>query len=204
MNINTQLFITFTKIGGFTIGGGMAMVPLMEAEIVDKQKWLTKEEFLDIMAVSQATPGIFAIDMASHIGYKVSGLKGAILSALGNILPSLVIILAIAFCFSRFKDNVYVEAVFKGIRPAVVALITLPVFSMAKSARLTRHNLWIPILSTVLIWLLGVSPVYIIAAAGIGGYMYGRHLKRREIAAQREALRRQQQQQQQQQHEPGA
>jgi hypothetical protein len=116
MNINTQLFITFTKIGGFTIGGGMAMVPLMEAEIVDKQKWLTKEEFLDIMAVSQATPGIFAIDMASHIGYKVSGLKGAILSALGNILPSLVIILAIAFCFSQFKDNVYVEAIFKGIR----------------------------------------------------------------------------------------
>lgn len=177
MNINTQLFITFTKIGGFTIGGGMAMVPLMEAEIVDKQKWLTKEEFLDIMAVSQATPGIFAIDMASHIGYKVSGLKGAILSALGNILPSLVIILAIAFCFSQFKDNVYVEAVFKGIRPAVVALITLPVFSMAKSARLTRRNCWIPVLSTLLIWLCGVSPVYIIAAAGIGGYLYGRWLE---------------------------
>jgi chromate transporter len=180
MGINTQLFITFTKIGGFTIGGGMAMVPLMEAEIVDKQHWLTKEEFLDIMAVSQATPGIFAIDMASHIGYKVSGLKGAILSALGNILPSLVIILLVAFFFRQFKDNVYVDAIFRGIRPAVVALITLPVFSMARSARITRRNVWLPIVSTLLIWWLGVSPVYIIAAAGIGGYLYGRYLERKQ------------------------
>ncbi len=156
------------------------MVPLMEAEIVDKQHWLTKEEFLDIMAVSQATPGIFAIDMASHIGYKVSGLKGAILSALGNILPSLVIILLVAFFFRQFKDNVYVDAIFRGIRPAVVALITLPVFSMARSARITRRNVWLPIVSTLLIWWLGVSPVYIIAAAGIGGYLYGRYLERKQ------------------------
>jgi len=176
--MNKKLFLTFMKIGGFTIGGGMAMVPIMEAEIVTKNKWLTKEEFLEILAVSQATPGIFAVDMASHIGYKVSGIKGAIISALGNILPSLVIILLIAFFFSAFKDNVWVEAIFKGIRPAVVALIALPVFSMAKSANITRKNIWIPIVSTILIWALGVSPVWIIFCSGLGGYFYGKYLQK--------------------------
>ena len=177
-NINKRLFLTFVKIGGFTIGGGMAMVPIMESEIVTKNKWLTKEEFLDILAVSQATPGIFAVDMASHIGYKVSGLKGAIISALGNILPSFVIILLIAFFFSAFKDNVWVEAIFKGIRPAVVALIAMPVFSMAKSAKLKMSNMWIPVVSTILIWALGLSPVWIIFGAGLGGYVYGKYLQR--------------------------
>lgn len=178
--MNKKLFLTFMKIGGFTIGGGMAMVPIMESEIVTKNKWLTKEEFLDILAVSQATPGIFAVDMASHIGYKISGLKGAIISALGNILPSLVIILLIAFFFSTFRDNVWVEAIFKGIRPAVVALIAMPVFSMLKSAKINKHNIWIPFVSTVLIWALGVSPVWIILAAGVGGFLYGKYLAKHQ------------------------
>lgn len=175
--INQELFMVFLRIGGFTIGGGMAMVPMMEKEIVVRKQWLTKEEFLDIMAVSQATPGIFAIDMASHIGYKISGLRGAIMAALGNIVPSLVIILLIATFFRAFKDNYWVEAIFKGIRPAVVALITLPVFSMARSAKLTRRNIWIPVLAAILIWLFGVSPMWIILSAGIGGYLYGRRKK---------------------------
>lgn len=178
--MNKKLFLTFLKIGGFTIGGGMAMVPIMEADIVTKNKWLTKEEFLDILAVSQATPGLLAVDMASHIGYKIHGMKGALSASLGTILPSLVIILLIAFFFSTFKDNVWVEAIFKGIRPAVVALISLPVFSMAKSAKLTRSNIWIPIASTILIWALGVSPVWIIFGAGFGGYCYGKYLLKKE------------------------
>lgn len=178
--MNKKLFLAFLKIGGFTIGGGMAMVPIMEAEIVSKNHWLTKEEFLDILAVSQATPGLFAVDMASHIGYKINGLKGAISGALGTILPSIVIILLIAFFFSAFKDNVWVEAIFKGIRPAVVALISLPIFSMAKSAKLNRYNFWIPVVSTILIWALGVSPVWVIVYAGIGGFLYGRYLRKDE------------------------
>lgn len=177
--MNKQLFLTFMKIGGFTIGGGMAMVPVMESEIVTKNHWLTKEEFLDILAVSQATPGLLAVDMASHIGYKISGLKGAISASLGTILPSLVIILLIAFFFTAFKENPWVEAIFKGIRPAVVALITLPVFSMAKSAKITWSNVWIPFVSTVMIWAVGLSPVWIIFAAGVGGFLYGKYLKKK-------------------------
>lgn len=174
MNTNAQLFVSFMKIGGFTIGGGMAMVPLMEAEIVDRQGWLTKEEFLDIFAVAQATPGIFAVNMASHIGYKVSGLRGGIIASLGNILPSLVIILLVAFFFRTFRDNRWVEAAFRGLRPAVVALIALPVFTMMKSARISWSNCWIPIVATALIWGLGVSPVWIILVAGLGGFVYGK------------------------------
>ena len=174
MNTNAQLFVSFMKIGGFTIGGGMAMVPLMEAEIVDRQGWLTKEEFLDIFAVAQATPGIFAVNMASHIGYKVSGLRGGIIASLGNILPSLLIILLVAFFFRTFRDNRWVEAAFRGLRPAVVALIALPVFTMMKSARISWSNCWIPIVATALIWWLGVSPVWIILVAGLGGFVYGK------------------------------
>ena len=173
MGIHRQLFHSFLKIGGFTIGGGMAMVPLMEKEIVDRRSWISREDFLDIMAVSQAMPGVFAVNMASHIGYKIAGFRGAIMASAGTIFPSLIIILTIAIAFARFKDNPYVEAIFKGIRPAVVALITLPVFTMARSAQLTWHSIWIPMVAAGLIWLLGVSPVWIIVAAGLGGYIWG-------------------------------
>lgn len=172
--MNRQLFITFMKIGGFTLGGGPAMVPMMEREIVDHYHWLTKEEFLDIYAVSQATPGIFAVDMASHIGYKLGGVRASIWAAAGVVAPSIVIILLIAIIFSQFRDNVWVEAFFRGVRPCVVALLAVPVFSMARAAHITWSNCWIPFLSCFLIWLCGVSPAIVIAIAGIGGFIYGR------------------------------
>lgn len=175
----SALFLTFMKIGGFTLGGGPAMVPMMEQEIVNKHHWLTKEEFLDILAVSQATPGIFAVDMASHIGYKLGGIRTGICAALGVVTPSLFIILCIAIVFSRFRDNYIVECVFKGIRPAVVAMLAVPVFSMAKSAKITWSNYWIPILSTFLIWLCGVSPAFIVLIAGLSGYFWGMYLKKK-------------------------
>ena len=172
--MDKQLFITFMKIGGFTLGGGPAMVPLMEQEVVNNHHWLTHEEFLDILAVSQATPGIFAVDMASHIGYKLGGVKSGIYAALGVVTPSLFIILLIAIIFAQFRDNRWVEYVFRGIRPAVVALLAVPVFSMAKSAKVNWHNCWIPILSTLLIWLCGVSPAVVICVAAISGFIYGK------------------------------
>ncbi len=178
--MNKELFLTFLKIGGFTLGGGAAMVPMMEKEIVLKHQWLSKEEFLDIYAVSQATPGIFAVDMASHIGYKMGGVKSGIIAALGVVVPSIVIILAIAIVFSQFKDNPWVEAFFKGVRPAVVALLAVPIFSMARSARITWTNCWIPIASTLLIWLCGVSPAWIILIAGLGGFLYGLYLNKKQ------------------------
>lgn len=174
MNFYLNAFCTFFKIGLFTIGGGYAMVPLIEEEVVNKKQWLNQEEFMDLLAISQSVPGVFAVNFSIFIGYKLKKTPGAIALALGAILPSFLIILAIALFFHQFKEYEAIENIFKGIRPAVVALIAAPTFSMARSARINRYNVWIPVLSALLIWLMGVSPVYIIAIAGIGGFIYGK------------------------------
>lgn len=172
-----ELFITFLKIGLFTIGGGYAMIPIIETEVVDKRRWLTKEEFLDAVAVAQSCPGVFAINISIFIGYRRRKVWGAISSCLGTAVPSFVIILAIAMFFNQFKDNKIVAALFRGIRPAVVAMIAVPTFTMAKNAKIMLSNCWIPVASALLIWMLGVSPVYIILIAGVAGYIYGQYVK---------------------------
>lgn len=168
-----EFFLTCNKIGAFTLGGGYAMIPIMEREFVDKHQWMDRQEFMDIMVVAQTTPGIFAIDMASHIGYKLRGVWGGIVGALGIALPSIIAIMVIAMFFQNFKDNEYVAKFFRGVRPAVVALIAAPCFKMAKTANITWRTAWIPVVCAALIWLLGVSPIYIIIAAGLAGYLYG-------------------------------
>ncbi len=178
MGLNGKLFGIFFKIGIGTIGGGYAMVPMMEHELVERQGWLTKEEFLDILAVSQTAPGVFAVNMSSHIGHKLGGLTSAICATLGTILPSFVIILGIAMFFEAFKEQPLVEYAFRAIRPVVVALIAAPVFTMARSARLSRHNFWVPIVAAILIALLGVSPFYVILGAGLLGLLYGLYTRR--------------------------
>ena len=172
-----QLFYIFFKIGAFTVGGGYAMIPLIEAEIVTKKGWVTKEDFLDLLAIAQSAPGVFAVNIAIFIGYRLRGVRGCIVTALGAILPSFLIILCIALFFLRFKENPTVEAIFKGIRPAVVALIAAPTFNLAKAAKINRYTIWIPIISALLIWLLGFSPIWIILLAGIGGYVWNLRIK---------------------------
>lgn len=175
MNFYLKSFCIFSRIGLFTIGGGYAMIPLIEAEIIDKQKWVSREDFIDLMALAQTVPGIFAVNIAIFIGYKLRKFWGAFFMALGTILPSFIIILAIALFFQQFKDYPAVENIFKGIRPAVVALIAAPTFKMAKSAKISRYNIWIPAVSALLIWLLDFSPIYVIILSGLGGHLYGRY-----------------------------
>lgn len=174
MSSYAQIFLTFAKIGSFTIGGGFAMVQMMEREVVEKKHWLDHEEFMDTLVVAQSTPGLFAIDMASHIGMKLKGVTGGILGAIATALPSIVTILLIAIFFQTFKDNLYVEKVFMGVRPCVVALILAPCFNMAKKAKLNKFNFWIPIVAAILIAAFGVSPIWCILAAGIGGFIWGK------------------------------
>ncbi len=174
MNFYLEAFKIFFKIGAFTIGGGYAMFPLIEDEIVTKRKWIEQDDFLDLLAIAQSAPGILAVNIAIFVGYRLRGVKGSLVTSLGSILPSFLMILIIAMFFATYKDNPYVEKVFKGIRPAVVALIAAPVFRMGKKAKLTRKTIWIPVVSALLIWLLGFSPIWIIIAAGVGGFVYGR------------------------------
>ncbi len=171
--VGLSLFTTFFRIGFFTLGGGYAMIPLIEDQVVNKKKWIDKDMFLDLIAVAQSCPGVFAINISIFIGYRLNKAKGALMAALGTAMPSLLIILAIAMFFQRFCEVPLVEAMFRGIRPAVVALIAVPTWNLAVRAKLNRYTWLIPVLSALLIWQLGVNPIYIIIAAGLGGYLYG-------------------------------
>lgn len=170
------LFWTFAKIGMFTIGGGYAMIPLIEREIV-KKKWMSREDFLEMFALTQSLPGVFAVNISIFVGYKLHKVKGSLVCALATILPSFVIMMLIAVFFTRFQDNEIVVRIFKGIRPAVVALILYPCISAARALKLTYGQLVFPAIATVLIWQFGLSPVYIVLAGVVGGLVYTLWLK---------------------------
>ena len=172
-----ELFYSFFKIGTFTIGGGYAMIPLMEQELVDRRHWMSREEFLDQLALSQSMPGVLAVNMATGLGYRLRGLRGAFSAIAGNIVMPVLFIITLAMLFRHFRDNPFVERFFMGVRPAVVALIAAPVFRLAQSAKVTWATCWIPILAALLIWLFDVSPILVILAAVVLGFVYGRMKK---------------------------
>ncbi len=159
-----QLFYTYLKIGTFTLGGGYAMLPLIQREVVERKKWIDEEEFLNMIALAQAAPGLIAVNSAIFIGWRIGGWRGVCGAVLGAVLPSFLIILAIAMVFSEWKELPAVEAAFKGIRPAVVALIAAPLFKMAKAAKISWLTSLIPIAAALLIWLGHVNPVWVILA----------------------------------------
>ena len=153
------------------------MIPLMEQEIVDRRGWLSSEEFLNQLALSQSMPGVLAVNMATGLGYRLRGLRGAFSAIAGNIVMPVLFIITLAMLFRHFRDNPFVERFFMGVRPAVVALIAAPVFRLAQSAKVTWATCWIPILAALLIWLFDVSPILVILAAVVLGFVYGRMKK---------------------------
>lgn len=175
-----KLFWTFFKIGAFTFGGGWAMISIIEREIVDKNHWINKEEFLDLLAVSQSLPGILAVNISVSIGDKLRGFKGSAVAALGTILPSFMIILLIAIFLTPdiIKNNPVVSKIFMGIRPCVVALIIAPVLTSAKAAKINLRTVWIPVIVAALIYV-GWNPIVFILLGGVGGYLYLRHVTSR-------------------------
>lgn len=172
-----KLFFTFFKIGAFTFGGGWAMISIIEKEIVDKNHWLEREEFLDLLAVAQSLPGILAVNISVAVGDKLRGGIGSVVAALGTILPSFTMILLIAIFLTpdMIKNNATLSAIFKGIRPAVVALIVAPVISSARSAKINWRTAIIPIAVALLIWSklpFVSSPILYIVLGGAGGYLH--------------------------------
>jgi len=174
-----NIFLVFFKIGAFTIGGGYAMIPLIEKEVVDKRKWVAKEEFVDMLALAQSSPGPIAVNISIFVGYKVAGILGCILAVLGAILTAFLILLVVAMYFVGIKDNAIVERIFKGIRPAVVALIAAPVIRMGKNAKINRKTIFIPIATVVFVAFLKINPIYVILISVFGGIAYGIIKKRR-------------------------
>ena len=140
------------------------MLPLIQREVVDRRGWIDEQEFLNMIALAQAAPGLIAVNSAIFIGWRIGGWKGVCGAVLGAVLPSFLIILGIAMVFADWKELPAVEAVFKGIRPAVVALIVAPLFKLAKSAKISWLTALIPIAAALLIWLGGVNPVWVIVS----------------------------------------
>ena len=177
-----QLFIVFAKIGAFTIGGGYAMIPIIQSEII-KRGWLEEKDFPDISALAQSAPGLLAVNISIFIGYRLRGIKGSAVATLGSILPSFLIILLIAMIFSGFQDNQIVQRIFKGIRPVVVALIAVPMLQMARKTNRNWIAWGVSILAAVLVAFLKVSPVYILIIVAVIAYTAAKY---RENARKKE------------------
>ena len=166
-----DLFWTFCKIGALTFGGGYAMLPLIQREIVENKKWSTEKEILDYYAVGQCTPGVIAVNTATFIGYKLRGIIGGIVATLGVIFPSIVIILIIATFLQNFADLAIVQSAFAGIRVAVVALIITTVVKLIKSSIKDYLGVIIAIIAFVISAFMGLSPVYVVIAAALTGFI---------------------------------
>lgn len=177
------LFSTFFKIGLFTVGGGYAMLALVRKIIVNDRHWIDEDEFVETIAVMQSLPGIFAVNTALSVGNRVKGKVGSVVAAIGAIIPSIVIVLGLAIFAQSAKENPVVESCFKGIRPCVVALILSPALQMVRKAGITWRNFYLSVSATVLVCALGVSPVWVILAAGILGAAHGFYLKRKGMAS---------------------
>lgn len=164
-----SLFITFAKVGVMTFGGGYAMLPILEREVVTNHGWSTSEQMLDYYAIGQCTPGVIAVNVSTFVGYKTRGIMGAIVATLGIVFPSLVIITALASVLKMFQDNVYVSKAFAGIRIAVCALMASAVIKLAKKAISGVSTAIIAVASLLLEIFLGVSPIIIVASVVVFG-----------------------------------
>ena len=178
MRESLSLFYSFFKIGLFTFGGGYAMIPLVQREVVRKG-WILEDQFLELLTLAQSAPGPLALNTAVFVGYRVKGYRGVALSVFGIILPSFVIILIIAIYLHSFRDNHVVAAVFKGIRPAVVALMLAPVFGFSKGLGWKRGVL--AVVAAFLVWYFSISPVYLIIFGALGGIAWRWWRLRREL-----------------------
>ena len=164
-----QVFLTFFKIGGFTFGGGYAMIPLIQHEAVEKRKWVTDEDILDIVAIAESTPGPIAINSATFVGYRAAGVLGSVAATLGVVLPSFVIILALSFVLAQFQDNQYVQYAFRGIQAGVMALLFKALWTMYKKAPKSIAAYIIMGASFLLTAFLPVNVIFVIIGCGIFG-----------------------------------
>lgn len=168
-----QLFISFFKIGAFTIGGGYAMIPLMQREIVEKKRWLDDEEVLNMVAISESTPGVLAVNFATYVGYKVAGLLGSIIATISVVIPSFIMILLISLFLNAFSSNQTIQSFLLGIKSAVVILLLMAVIKLLKINKFSLFNLMMMSLSLILIFTFKISVFYLLIGGAIIGIIYG-------------------------------
>ncbi|MBE6027903.1 MAG: chromate transporter [Clostridiales bacterium] len=178
MNVLLELFIVFFKLGAFTIGGGIAMLPLLQNTLTEEKKWFTREEFVDIVAVCQSLPGVVAINMATYVGYKKKGLLGSVVSTFGVTIPSFVLILLIARGITALGDSGTVMGAMAGLRAAALGMVAVALIQLAPSALKNKWAVLAAVSSFVLIAILKINTAYVIllfAVIGITVTMIGSH-----------------------------
>ncbi len=163
------MFGSFFKIGLFTFGGGYAMVPIIQREVIDRRGWIDREEFIELLTLAQSAPGPIALNTSVFVGYKMRGYAGALAALLGVVVPAFTVILIVAIYFAQFRENIYVNAAFKGMRPAVVALIVAPVISLSKGMGAWKYL--IAALTAAVVWCGGLSPIWLIVVAAVAGVL---------------------------------
>lgn len=164
-----ELFITFFKIGGFTFGGGYAMIPLIQKEVVDNKHWVSDEDILDIVAIAESTPGPIAINSATFIGYKTAGVIGSFFATLGVVLPSFIIISVIAYLLKEFATYKVVQYAFFGIRAGVLSLVTKSLWTMYKKAPKGILAMIISLIALILVAFANVNALIVIALGAVIG-----------------------------------
>lgn len=174
------MFITFFKVGLFTFGGGYAMIPIIRREVVQHLKWVSDDEFLDMLAVAQACPGPVAVNTSILVGHHMSGFAGAAIALAGTVLPSFLVILAIAGVFDAIRSTEMAESAFRGVRPAVAALVLAAAWSLGERSLKTRENAVIAAAAFVALVVLGLHPAIVILTAGAWSLVSGSLPSRRK------------------------
>lgn len=169
MNILLNLFITFFKIGAFSFGGGYAMIPFIEKEVIEAHNWISPTEFIDIIAISEMTPGPIAVNSATFLGYKVAGVAGSAVATLGVVLPSFIVMSMIFHFITKFKNSTYVDWVFRGIRPVVLGLIASAAVSVAFSTFVDIKSVFIAVVLFYIVTFKKFNPILAIVLAGLLG-----------------------------------
>ncbi len=177
-----RIFFTFFKIGLFTFGGGYAMIPLIHFYAVDKYHWLDEEEFIDIIAIAESTPGPIAINSATYVGYKTHGVKGSIAATIGVVLPSMAIITLISAFLMQYKDNQYVEYAFKGIRIGVAVLVLNAGIRIFKKVDKNILSYVMVIFGLVTVFFDLIPVVFVILSAGVIGILYQIFINKPEVS----------------------
>ncbi len=172
MKIYLELFWAFFQIGALTFGGGYAMLPMIQKEIVEKHHWATDDEIIDYFAIGQLTPGVIAVNTATFVGYKTKGILGGIFATLGVVTPSVIIITVIAAFLKNFMDYEIVQHAFSGIRVAVCVLISIAIMKLAKKNIKNNTGIMIAILVFLLVTFTNISSVYVIVGAIIFGLLW--------------------------------
>jgi chromate transporter len=176
-----KLFIIFFRVGAFTFGGGYAMVPIIQKELVDNAKLMTNEDFLDVLAVCQSLPGAIAVNVSTYAGYQISGKKGAAASVLGTVTPSFIAILIIAQFYQQIRNMAFMQQFFLGVRPAIVALLIVSLMKLYPSVPKNTFSYAVSIITLLLLHFAGLHPIPIIIGCMLAGYISER-LKEGKVA----------------------